>query len=920
MVPFVGRQHERSALRTLLADAGSGQPQVVQIQGPAGIGKTALLDTFLAEIRTDQSAVVLQASGEETESLLSYGVIEQLIRTAPPGVEGGPRPDPGRPVDDPVTVGTRVLELLDRFGGGALVIAVDDAHWADRPSLQALVFALRRLVADRVLAVLTVRDESVADLPDSLTRLVQGQRGTALSLRGLDERDLRDLAAAMGVGDIDSTAARRLRYGTQGNPLHARALLEEFPPTEWGSEDRLLPSPRSFRRLVEDRYSVCAEPTRTLIDAAAVLRPNTPLPLASALAGLSDPLQALDEATRSELLEASEARSPWTLSFAHPLVRAAVYDALGPARRHVLHTRAAALVADETEALRHRVAAAVAPDETLASDLTRMAEGEASRQAWQSAAAHLAAASRLSPDPAEAQRRVLHSVLWTMLRGDAATAAAYAEEIAGYEAGPLRDAVLGSLGMANEDPATAERRLAVAWAECSPTEDPEVAAIVAVLTAIHCYGRLDADATLAWCDRALAASAPGTATRAVAQTYLLHGLGYTGRRAEFAAAAAAAQDQPEQASPLWLNPRGARGVLRLVDDDLDGARADLESVATTASRLGILNTASFAFAYLARAEWVAGAWDDALVHAERAVAINLQSDFGFLQTAVGGIAALVPVSRGDWAAAESQLAAMTVTPVGYERSVVALGMAQARLGEARGSAAATLTALEPVRRFRQRGAVDEPGFWPWQDLYADALVSAGRADEADGFLTPHEELAAARGRRTTMARLARARGRVEAALGRPESAEASYRFALATLDGLEVPFERARVELAFGRFLRRSGQRRRAADLLGLAQDRFLALGAAPYAEQSAKELAASGLTPTRRLGRDPTSLTSQELVVARLAAQGRSNREAADELVVSIKTIEYHLRNAFAKLGVTSRRQLPERLAELTPRPDLSS
>ena len=155
-----------------------------------------------------------------------------------------------------------------------MVLAVDDANWADRPSLQALIFALRRLAADQVLAIIAARDDSISDLPESLGRLISGQRGTVLRLRGLDEQDLRDLATEMGIDGIGTVAARRLRYGTQGNPLHARALLEEFPPSEWGDEDRLLPSPRSFRRLVQDRYAACAEPTRRLIDAAAVLGPQ----------------------------------------------------------------------------------------------------------------------------------------------------------------------------------------------------------------------------------------------------------------------------------------------------------------------------------------------------------------------------------------------------------------------------------------------------------------------------------------------------------------------------------------------------------------------------------------------------------------------------------------------------------------------
>ncbi len=917
MALFVGRQPELAVLRSRLADAVAGRPQVVQIQGPAGIGKTALIERFLRDPGSTPPPVVVRASGEESESLFALGVVEQLARSAGgagrallEAVSAGA----AARVEDPVTVGIRILDLLDRIEGPTpVVLLLDDAHWADLPSLQALVFALRRLVADPVLTLVAVRDERAAELSESLRRLVSSHRGSELRLRGLDEQDLRELASGLGVG-LEPTAAQRLRFGTQGNPLHARALLEEFPPDRWGRQPQPLPSPRSFRLLVHDRYAACPDEARRLVDAAAVLGPHCPLPLAAALAGV-DGLAALDPAVTHDLLRPDETRSPWTLAFPHPLVRGAVYDALGPARRHDLHVAAAELVGgdhtgDRTAALRHRVAAATEPDEHLAADLTRFADEEARRQAWQSASACLLDAARLSPDPQEAQRRVLRAVIWTLLRGDAATAATFADRIDTFAPGPMRDAALGALATAADDPARAALLLDAAWA--ARAGDVEAEVLTAVLTAIHAYGRLDGVATVAWCRRALAATERDTSSHAVAQTYLLHGLGYAGRAAEAAAEAAAADERPGDPDHLWLNPRSARGLLRLVDDDIDGAIDDLASVATAAARLGILNTSAYALAYLARAEWVAGRWDAALVHAERAVAVNMEADLSFMQSAVVGIAVLVPAARGDWATAEAHVRAMAGNPAGYERSALALGMGRARIGEARGDAAAVVAALDPVRRFEHRDATDEPGFWAWQDLYADALVSVGRAEEADAFLRPHERASRDRGRRSAIARLARSRGRVEAAAGRTAAAEAAFALALEATDDLPAPFERARVELAAGAFLRRLGRRRRAADLLTAAETRFTALGAAPYAERCAKELAASGLHPGARRDRDATDLTSQELVVARLAAGGRSNREIADELVVSVKTIEYHLRNAFQKLGVTSRRQLPERLAAL--------
>lgn len=932
MASFIGRRAELGVLRAGLSDARAGRPRVALIEGPSGIGKTALLEALLADAAADD-VVVLRASGDQDERLIAYGVLGQLVRSA--GMPAAQQfcaesplpPGEGERLVDPITMGTRWLEFLDSLAGAVVVLAVDDAHWADRQSLQALVFALRRLVADSVLAVFGVRTDGVVQLPDSLTRLVGGHLGMVVRLDGFDEDDLRDLAGAVGVDGLSVTAARRLRLGTKGNPLHARALLEEFPVSAWPvarQDESLLPPPRSFRYVVGQRYDACRPATQEFLDAVAVLGLHAPLSEAATLAGTDDPVPPIDEATDHDLLRVRQDRGPWSVEFTHPLVRAALYDALGPARRHALHREAADVVHDEAAALRHRVAAATGPDEALAADLNAYAERAQRRFDWKNAAVHLVSASRLSIEPSRARRRALWALVWTLLRGDAAAAADLADEVATYPAGPLRDLVLGGMAMAAEDPVQAGGMLDRAWKEAGdgfggvgrtvdpdPTSpdptSPDTTAAVAVMQAIHHYGRLDAAGTVAWCERALSAggvgAGPETSIHEVAVTYLVHGLGYAGRVDDSLAAA-----QSPEALRLWLNPRSARAVLHLIDDEFDSAAALLSQVAGTASRLGILNTAAFSYAYLARTQWMTGDWDDALVNADRAVAINLESDFGFLRSAVVGIAVLVPAARGDWATAESYLRLLPRSHVRYERSVMALGMARARLGEARGRPEDVLAALEPVRAFPLRDAADEPGFWAWSDLYADALVAVGRVDEADRFLIAHERRAGERGRRSVQARLARARGRVELAAGRTDAARTAFDRAIETISGVPAPFERARVEFAAGQAMRRLGRRRHAVELLLAARETFGRLGATPYADRCDAELADAGLA-TARPGLPRFDLTSQEHVVARLAADGMSNREIAADLVVSIKTVEYHLRNVFAKLGVTSRRQLGDRL-----------
>ena len=917
MHAFVGRQVELAALRARLAAARAGVPQVVEIQGPAGIGKSALVEQFLQEPGGDVPPVVLRASGEETEILLAYGMVGQLARsagTAGAGVEVVPPTRPGTVLDDAVTVGSRLLELLGALETTApVVLVVDDVQWVDQPSLKSLVFVLRRLVADPVLVVLTVRDTEVPDLPDSLRRIVTGAGGTELRLRGLGEQDLCHLAGEMGLGELSSAAAERLRDGTHGNPLYARALLEEVPRAEWDRGDRPLPSPRSFRRLIGRRHDACGAETQRLVDAAAVLGPQCELPLAARLGDVADALAAVDEAAACELLVPSTGRLPWRLSFPHPLVRSALYDALGPVRRAALHTAAAALVEDEAAALRHRIAAAPARDATLSADLARFADREARRQAWRSAAAHLVEGARLAPDPAEEERMLLSAVSWLLQTGDAATAETFAPAVRNFPGSPLRDSVLGSLAMARGEPAVAEEFLKSAWERCGRETEQEVVAGIALQYAVHRYGRLDAAGAVEWCHRAIERTGPHTATRQTARTYLAHSLGYSGRMAEAFAATSDADGDPGDVGFAWLQPRSARGMLRMVDGDLAGARADLAAVATTARELGVLNTAAFAFATLSRADYLAGDWDEAVLHAERALAVNDESELGFTQAMVQSIAALVPAARGEWAAAEAVLGGpQRAQPGDYERSVLALAVSRARLAESRGDAGGVLAALAPVPDFPFRDAVDEPGFWSWADLYAEALVATGRVAEADALLPPHEERAAQRGRRSAKARMARARGRVEAAAGRPERAEEAFERALETAREAGYPFERAKVELAAGQFLRRAGQRRRAVELLAAAHETFSSLGARPWVARCETELSGSGLRPAPRGERYRAVLTSQELVVARLASAGRTNREIAGELVVSVKTVEYHLRNAFQKLGITRRRELASRLVEL--------
>src|SRR5919107_3686107 len=298
---FVGRADELAAMGAELDRVRAGQPRVLWLSGPAGIGKTSLIRRLLGD-RSD--VCVLWGCGEESETGIPFGVLDQLVADLPHRLRG-PLLDAGPPADaDPLAVGAELLTVLGGLpDSGPVVIVVDDAQWVADATGRALVFVGRRLRRDQVLVVVAARDGTPPESAWWERGLTEDHLLHRVRLGGLAAEDVVELSSAVGGPALTPEAGRRLRDHTGGHPLHTTALLDELPAEALADTSRILPAPRSFAALVLVRVAKLSPAAQDLVVAAAVLGTRSALSDVVALAGTPDPLTALDESVRAGLLD-----------------------------------------------------------------------------------------------------------------------------------------------------------------------------------------------------------------------------------------------------------------------------------------------------------------------------------------------------------------------------------------------------------------------------------------------------------------------------------------------------------------------------------------------------------------------------------------------------------------------------------------
>lgn len=905
----VGLDAEAARLAALLEQARAEGPVVVVIEGPEGIGKTTLLRRFVHAHRDVQ---VTHVVGLPWESRRAGGLASRLL-FALQGSAATAAPAGGA---DSAELGIELARLWAmQARQELLLVAVDDASHADPESLQALVSAIVRLRDERVLLVLTRATGWPPTGTSQSGEVLDRVAAVRIPVRPLDVDQTRLLAARVAAVDLPMPVARRLREHTAGTPRHLLEILDEAAPAQWSDWQTRLPAPRGVQRRVGQALARCTAASRALVEAAAVLGPTPRLAEAARLAGLGDPLDAVDEACALGLLVVTAGHGLDVLGFPERFVRDAVHATLTPRARHDLHLRAAAVVADDTQRLRHRVEAAPLPDEGLAGELVELAQRKAAEGAWALVAGALLDASRISATRADREDRLLQAVDALAGAGLLGQAVEALPDVEALPSSTRRDAVLAHIAVQRGRRAEAASYLDTAW--LARGADRPAAAVVCQRYVLHALADWDGDELVRWADRAFEHAEPGSP--AVVESRAIVGLGHAalGHVTEaFTAYRQAVTDSPT--GPQHQRARMGQGWLCLAQDDPETARRHLEFAVTTVRQTGSNRIALWALVWLARARFALGDWPGALQAVDQAEVLLAATGLELLRPLVHWTGAQVRALRGEQDQAERHLRVGGAAQHDYTVMAVPAMLARAHLAEASSDYPAVVRHLAPLVTRTPRGGLDEPGFWPWHDVYANALVLTDRLTEADAFLSPLEATAQRRGHRSTTARLGYVRGRLLAGRGDLPGAQEAFEQARMALAALPLPFEQARVDFAHGITLRRAGRRREAAARLSTARQGFAELGAQVYVERCDRELKTGRPAPRGVDGGEHAPsigvLTQQEQTVAELVASGLTNREAAAALVLSVKTVQFHLTRVYAKLGVRSRSELAARFLREPP------
>jgi DNA-binding CsgD family transcriptional regulator len=900
---LLGRRSECEALGRLLTDALAGRSRVIVVRGEAGVGKSALLN-YLSEHVAGWH--VATAVGVESEMELAYSGLHQLCRPMLDHLDRLPAPQrealatvfgqSAGPPPDRFMVGLATLSLLaDVAEQQPLICLVDDAQWLDQASAQILGFVARRLLAERIALVCAARnglgDEVLAELPE-------------LSIHGLNDSDARALLLDNVYGPLDAAVCDQIVTESHGNPL---ALLEL--PRTWRATDLAggfgLPSSEFVAGKIQQSYvrrlRLLPSDTQLLVLAAAAEPLGDPVLLQRAAERLGVDMAAADPAVDAGLLHIG-----WRVEFAHPLVRSAAYRAASADDRHLVHLALSEATNPATDPDRrawHWARATPGPDEKVAAELERSAGRAQTRGGVAATAAFLTRATELTPDPTRRAQRALDAAFANVQAGTFDTARTM---IAAANAGPVDEPQRARIDLLRAQLAFASSRgteataLLLAAAQRLEPLDLTLAreTYLDAFSAALFGARLNDTVGVAEIAQAARAMPDRPQHEPTAADLLLDGLvaltddyktGVPRCRAALQKLSGERSSPKERLRWLW---QGCVIALELWEDDtaylLSHHNVQIARETGTLSEL--------ALALSARTPVLVFHGDLSAAAATVAETEAVEEITGISSAPYGAL--ILHAWQGD-ARETTELIDTTIRDAGARGEGIGLAIceyARAVLCNGLGHYEEALTAARSASEYHEVVAEN----WGLSELVEPA-TRAGRNDLATDALDRLARKAQATGSAWALGVEARSR----ALLNEGHTAEGSFRKAIEQLRRTRVRAELARTHLLYGEWLRRANRRVDSRRELTVAYELFSAMGMQSFAERTRRELLATGETVHKRSAVTRDHLTAQEAQIVRLARDGLSNPEIGAQLFISARTVEWHLRKVFTKLGISSRRQL---------------
>jgi DNA-binding CsgD family transcriptional regulator len=912
--PIIGRDAALARLRALV-DAVPQASQVLVVIGEAGMGKTALL-ADAAERARSAGMRVLSVTGRESESKLAFAGLHQLLRPVLSSATGLPgrqaqallgalelAADPVVP--DPLLTGVAVLTLLSDLSERSPVLVVaDDAHWLDRSSLEALAFAGSRLDAERVVLLVGARGQAPPPGFD----------------RGFPELHLEPLSAADAGRLLDGQprsprgrARAQVLAQAAGNPMAlielAKVIADDPAASRrWAAEP--LPLTDRLSALLTARFAALPEQTQAALLLAAVA--DGPDLSAAATAVSGPDARALTPAEQLGLVKLDRTG----LQFSHPLVRSAIYHSAPFAQRAAAHRELAEALRDRPDRRAwHLAAAALQPDEHVASLLEATAVQAQRRGGAAAAALAMERAAELSPDPGDQARRLVAAASAAVPTGQGDWVQELATRALAVTADPeLRLTARGIAGwtLAWSGRRTAALSALISVAEEAARDQPALAwdALGSAATVAYQSGMPASHQAVSRALGLLERQGPPLPGRApgidvnVLRLWIRASADPIGSRNQLLPHLRKIAGSPIEEPSLWRVGSAAWLLdesdlaVRLMQDAIQWLRAP-----------GVRGTSGGGLTVLGWAYIDTGRWDEALDVAAEAAGTAEANQMDIVAASADVITATVLAMRGDSAAARRHA----------DRALAAIDPAECGLVAARARRALGVAALADgsyLQAFTQlRGLFSEDGT-PLHNYasylgVADLAAAAVRADRRmEGSDVIEHVLSRLDGR--VSARLEQLIARARGILAEPADSEAHFDTGLSDPAGDQWPFERAQLRLDHAEWLRRRRRINDAKAVLTEALGTFRRLGARSWAQRAEAELRACGVSATGAAPKPDAlgELTPQQRQIVRLASDGLTDREIGDRLFLSPRTVSSHLYRSYPKLGVASRHQLRDVIA----------